>query len=286
MIASLLQVVRAQYPVNQWLVFTSDRTGQFDLYMVRLDGAELHPLAAHPQRDSHPNWSLNGAWIVFESNRNQNWDIFRVRPNGQSLKQLTTSFNIERWPYWDEDSTIIYKQNYQANSYLFVRIHTDGTPSSNHSPIVENVNVTFSPDNQYLVRQVFRNYHFMFELENLQTGIISQLTQHNGNDKNPSWSPDGQWLAYESDQDGNWEIYVMRRDGTDLRRLTQHPAEDRDPSWSPDLSKSWHPFGLIVSDVFLVLGLLLSLARNDWSPFLEKRVRQRLLQKLGKVFFF
>ena len=235
---------------------------------LRDDGTELRQLASDPQRDSHPNWSADGAWIVFESNRNHNWDIFRVRPNGQSLKQLTTSFNIERWPYWDEDETsIIYKRNYQANANLLVRINTDGTPSSDTSPIQEYINSAISPDKAYLAREAYGNYQILLFLDNLETGETTQLTQHAGRDDNPAWSPDGEWLAFESNQDGNWGIYVMRHDGSDLRRLTHYPAEDRDPSWSPDLSKAWHPRWLIGISVFVIMfKLLFDLRRINPTP--------------------
>lgn len=257
-VVCIMSVVRMRYPINQWLVFTSDRTGQFDLYLTRLDSAEIQHLAPHPQRDSHPNWSFNGGWIIFESNRNKNWDIFRIRPNGKSLKQLTSSFNIERFPYWDEDKTsVIYKRNHQFNANLLVRINADGSPSRNTNPITEYVNVALSPDGNYLAREVHGNYQVLIYLDDLTTGETTQLTTHNGRDDNLAWSADGEWLAFESNQSGNWEIYIMRRDGTDLRRITDHPSEDRDPSWSPEMSKTWHPIELVGSSLLFILGMVL-----------------------------
>lgn len=61
------------------------------------------------------------------------------------------------------------------------------------------------------------------------------LTNHLGQDTNPTLSPDRSMVAFVSDRDGNEEIYVTEvKEGSSLRRLTNNTANDRDPTWSPD----------------------------------------------------
>lgn len=255
---TVLDTVRAQYPVNQWLAFTSNRTGQFELFIASIDGESVQQLTDDERRDSHPNWSVDGSWILFESNRDQNWDIYRVRPNGKSLKQLTHSFNIERFPVWENGSSnIIYKQNYRASAYLVVRIDANGNLTANQKVSETELNTLPSPNGNYIVRNTYQDYQFKLIVENVTSGETVLLTQHDGDDDNPDWSPDGEWLAFESNQDDNWEIYIIRRDGSDLRRITFDEAEDRDPSWSPDLSKAWHPWWLVAGAAIFLIGRLL-----------------------------
>ncbi len=63
---------------------------------------------------------------------------------------------------------------------------------------------------------------------------LKQITNHTGDDIQPSWSSDGRSLVFCSDRDGDWEIYTMKTDGSSLRQLTSNSDSDRGPTWSPD----------------------------------------------------
>ena len=43
-------------PDGQWILFASDRDGDFDLYAVSLDGRELRRLTDDPADDYSPDW--------------------------------------------------------------------------------------------------------------------------------------------------------------------------------------------------------------------------------------
>jgi Tol biopolymer transport system component len=61
------------------------------------------------------------------------------------------------------------------------------------------------------------------------------LTNHWGNDIQPTWSPDGTRIAFMSDRDGIFDIYVMGSDGSNPVNLTNNPTRyDAWPTWSPD----------------------------------------------------
>lgn len=58
------------------------------------------------------------------------------------------------------------------------------------------------------------------------------LTNHPGNDYQPSWSPDGTKIVFVSERDGNAELYVMNADGSDQERLTNTLEWETKLSWS------------------------------------------------------
>jgi serine/threonine protein kinase len=62
---------------------------------------------------------------------------------------------------------------------------------------------------------------------------VTQLTDNDANDSDPSWSPNGESIVFQSDSDGDFDIYVMAADGSDLVNLTENDVDDRDPAWSP-----------------------------------------------------
>ena len=61
-----------------------------------------------------------------------------------------------------------------------------------------------------------------------------RITNHAGDDIQPSWSPDGKSLVFCSKRDGDWDIYTMQSAGSILRKLTSNSESDRGPAWSPD----------------------------------------------------
>jgi TolB protein len=61
---------------------------------------------------------------------------------------------------------------------------------------------------------------------------LKRLTDHPGEDIEPTWSPDSTRIAFTSKRDGNKEIYVMNADGTEQTRLTFEPSDDLHPDWS------------------------------------------------------
>lgn len=65
-------------------------------------------------------------------------------------------------------------------------------------------------------------------------GTVVRLTDDAGQDINPYWSPDGGSIAFMSDRTGQPEIWVMGADGTRPHRLTSIGATEHTARWSPD----------------------------------------------------
>jgi hypothetical protein len=91
-------------PDGSTVVFTSTRTGGWDLYTVPIGGGTPTRLTNTPTFDEKdPVWSPDGTKIAF-AGRNQldeaNWDIYTVDPTGTDRTQLTTSTGNDTEPDW------------------------------------------------------------------------------------------------------------------------------------------------------------------------------------------
>lgn len=75
-------------PDGKMVAFMSNRDGNWEIYVVNVDGSGLRRLTNHPAIDGLPTWSPDGRYIAFVSNRDGDWAIWVVRPDGSGLKRL------------------------------------------------------------------------------------------------------------------------------------------------------------------------------------------------------
>ncbi len=56
-------------PDGRWLAFTSNRSGNRDVYVVAVVGGDPRRLTWHPGGDDARGWSPDGKLVLFASNR-------------------------------------------------------------------------------------------------------------------------------------------------------------------------------------------------------------------------
>ncbi len=64
------------------IAFVSDRSGNWDIYLVAPNGEGVNQLTDHPSVDADPDWSADGRQIVFRSRRDGSSDIFVMDADG------------------------------------------------------------------------------------------------------------------------------------------------------------------------------------------------------------
>jgi Tol biopolymer transport system component len=75
-------------PDGQWLAFDSDRSGNTDVYKMRIDGTGLQQLTRNPADDMYPNWSSDGRQISFHSMRSGNRDFYVMSADGSAERMI------------------------------------------------------------------------------------------------------------------------------------------------------------------------------------------------------
>ncbi|MEW6283747.1 MAG: hypothetical protein AB1758_34365, partial [Candidatus Eremiobacterota bacterium] len=183
------------------IVFSSDRDGNWEVYVMNDDGTEQTNLTNDPAWDERARFSPDGSKMVFVSNRTGSWQVFTMNPDGTDVRQLTTVPGWEAtYPHWTSDGTrITYSTGPMAGgggTWDVWIMNADGT--------------------------------------NPQPFFADEYSSWDG----PTyWSPSGNhvvqmhWAWH-----GSWDfdLYLLDPSGTRLSNLTDAPGGQNDCFWSPD----------------------------------------------------
>lgn len=225
------------------IVFQSNRTGKFQIYVMRADGTNITRLTHDSANDVGAAWSPDHSKIAFVSDRSGHQELYVMNANGTGVTQLTNTTGNWGQPTWSPDGSMLADENNQTSHF---EIYTmSSTPPASPTPITTGTAdygaATWSPDGTKLA--VDSNSSGSTEIWTMApngTGL-TQLTSNPGaRNGDPEWSPDGAHIVFDSTRDGNFEIYSMNTDGSNQTRLTNNPAVDVDPTWSPD--SNWIAF--------------------------------------------
>ncbi len=230
-------------PDGTRIVFTSDRDGDPEIYVMRLDGTAPRRLTYALGRDAHPFFSRDGSRVVFQSPRANGTDtnIYVMGSDGSGVVQLTHLKGFAGVPvYAPDEATIVFQWRESsdfsdARKWRICAMGADGSNVRVLTPGDANDQVpTFSADGRRLLFYSDRSGRDQLYTMRPDGSDVRRVASTASNDNGGSWSPDGRRIAFTSDRAGSVDVYVMDGDGRHVRRLTSLPGTARAPVWSPD----------------------------------------------------
>ncbi len=152
---------------GKWLVYDSDRSGNQDIYKLRIGQGTPIQLTHDPGPDHVPQWSPDGREIAYYSERAGNRDIRVMSAEGHDDRAVTTSRVEEHDATWSPDGRSLA---YVAGGY--------GLPA--------NIFIASrdSQGNWLAPRQLTNG-------TSAADGAGANLTR---------WSPDGRWIAFDANR--------------------------------------------------------------------------------------
>ncbi|HSM13884.1 MAG TPA: hypothetical protein VLA66_07425, partial [Thermoanaerobaculia bacterium] len=139
----------AYSPDGRSLVFSSNRTGNLDLWLLDLETSRLRQLTDDPAQDWDPGFTPDGSRILFSSSRGGvGLEIWSIAPDGSDARQISHDGVDAENPTMTADGRwIVYTSGNTEHLGLF-RVHPDGSEaaqitSGNHT------NGEVSPDGRW-----------------------------------------------------------------------------------------------------------------------------------------
>jgi TolB protein len=252
-------------PDGKRIVFQSNRTGNWDIYTMNVDGSELKQLTGDLAPDNTPSWSPDGAKIVFVSERHgseYDSEVYIMNADGSSQRRLTEQKGDDSHPKFSPDGKSIIFNSARSTPDLkvewskqWIELYMMDTSGMNVKRITSFKTVStfasISPDGQKIVyRKVIDSPAFNWDLSNNKNGRNSEVFVMDIDGKNdfnlsnsaaydgwPMWSGDSRSVVFSSNRAGPanvGQLYTVNVDGSKLRQLTSGPGGFVQPSWSSD----------------------------------------------------
>jgi len=152
-------------PDGKWICFSSMRSNDGDIYVMRSDGSHVVQITDNPGYDGGPFFSPDGKRLVYRSDRQKNnlLQIFVAdlafdadgNITGKSAEhQLTYDVNVNWCPFWHPDGKhLIYASSREGHTnYELFAMRDDGshTVRITYTPGPDILPV-FSPDGKYMM---------------------------------------------------------------------------------------------------------------------------------------
>jgi Tol biopolymer transport system component len=150
---------------GKWIVFTSNRTGDLELFAMRADGSDVVQLTRTPGYDGGPFFSPDGKQILYRSDRKGN-DLLQIfisdivrdssgRITGLANERaLTNDAHVNWGPFFHPQGKHVVwaASGATPGEYDLWLMRTDGTRKTKLTfDKVADVLPVFSPDGKYLV---------------------------------------------------------------------------------------------------------------------------------------
>src|SRR5690606_9136572 len=199
-------------PDGRSFAYSSDRSGNFDIWIQGLDHAEPAQLTSHPARDWQPAWSPDGRTLLFSLTRTGRRQSLR-------LLDIETGRTVE-----------VLQGDLSRLGRVSANWHPDGRLSVYGRHPTEGWGFwTGSPGDHSLLQRVDVSPDVQRRIDRVNLDIVSF-----------AWAPDGRSLYFAGRTDAAQNLWQVRVDPDTLAwidgpvRLTTSVALESDPAISPD----------------------------------------------------
>ncbi|GIK64512.1 MAG: hypothetical protein BroJett018_23060 [Chloroflexota bacterium] len=227
-------VAPSRSPNGEWIAFASNRDGNWELYVSRTDGSELHRVTFNSVAiDTDPAWGPNNT-LVFETTRDGNWELYLLDLSTGVEMRLTDDAAADINPFWSPDGAKLVFQSDRSGKWQIYELNlatmetillSDGQG--------EDVDPAYSAKGDRIAFRSTRegSTNAIIFVMDANGGTPVTISDVAGDATNHTWSTDDTLIAYQSNLDGDLDVYVYDFGSGTTRQITDNVIADYAPTW-------------------------------------------------------
>jgi TolB protein len=215
-------------PDGTRIAFSSDASGNNDIWIVNSDGTGLKQLTANARQNIYPSFSPDGNEIVFLSDRSGTPHLWRMNSDGSGPRQIVNGPDGEQSPSFSPDGKWIYYSTAQSKNRTSWRVAADGSgePIRLSDKLLSHVAVSARGD---LIAAFMRDRgNSQWQLGVFASDGSQLLHTYSlpGTFERPlKWMADGHSVAYIDTHNGVSNIVLQPIDGGPVKPLTNFRSD-------------------------------------------------------------
>jgi len=235
---------------GQNLVFSWNKTGEWQLYEIRLNDqdASPYPLPVSQKQGSKfaPVHSPDGRMLAYamDLDGSESYHIVVHDLKTHTCRDLTPQIAYAHQPNisWSPDCRMLAVLSDKHGQFALHLLPVDGTPGR----ILKNVfhpcwDAKWSPDGQWIAIEAESTASdrsvYVMPVNRPRKGVRVNTTQLkiNGqilNAQQPAWSPDSKFLAFSGEHDEWHDIGLFNVETKEIKWVNESTGDDTQPAWA------------------------------------------------------
>lgn len=217
------------------IAFTSDRTGQKEIWVMDYDGQNPRRITGHRSTSMSPAWSPDGESLGYTSFFNGPPGIYLAELASGRKKPIVSSGSLNTTPTFSPDGQrVAFARSVDGNVEIFVTGRGGGNLRRlTHSGAIDTT-PAWSPTGGQIAFTSGRAGNPHIYLMDEEGSNQRRLTFEGDYNDGAAWNPTGDLIAYTSRRGGRFQIAVTNVVTLATQVVTSGPGENESPTFSPD----------------------------------------------------
>jgi TolB protein len=231
----LVRVVNGKPGIFMSMIgFASNRSGNFEIWLMDWDGANQRQITHHNALSILPSWSADSQRMVYTSFFRGTSDMYIISRRGGARIHVPTGLNLNTSATFSPISNdIAFVGSVAGNPDIYV-IKDDGSNRRRltHDSSIEST-PEWSPNGTQISFTSGRSGSPQIYTMDAEGSNVQRISFEGEWNDDATWSPDGSQLAYTSRVNGRFQIRVADL-ATHQSHILAGEGSNEQPTWSPD----------------------------------------------------